>query len=152
MEVRLDDRRGFSALVRDVRAMKKRTRDISVATKAGADELQKVLDQTFTAGKSPDGQTWAALKPSTIARKGHSKPLLDSGRLRGSRKAKASKKGVTVDVEGNRARVAAILSSGRAGSPARPVLPRFTKGGPAHAAIRKTLTRIARFVLRGDRR
>ncbi|MCU0677756.1 MAG: phage virion morphogenesis protein, partial [Myxococcota bacterium] len=146
MEARLDDRRGFSALMRDVRAMKKRLSDVSPAAKSGAEELQKVLDQTFAQNRSPDGQPWPALKPSTVAEKGSTKPLVETGALRAARRVKATSKGFVVEVAPNRAQVARILSSGMRTTPARPVLPRFTKGGPAHAVLRKSLSRIARFV------
>ena len=151
MTIRVDAS-GLARFVTDVRAMKKRTADISTATKGGAEELQKVLDATFAANRSPDGTPWSPLKPSTIAKKKSAKPLVETGALRGARKAKPTKKGVSVEVAGNRATVARIHSSGTRFSPARPVLPRFVKGGPAHAALQKTLARIARFVLRGNRR
>lgn len=146
------DTRDLRRFVADLRAMKARTRDVSAASKSGATELQKVLDQTFAAGRSPDGQPWAPLKPSTIARKGSSKPLVETGRLRAARRAKATAKGVDLEVGKDRARVAAILARGRADMPARPVLPRFVKGGPAYLALRKSMARIARFVFRGQRR
>lgn len=146
------DASDLSRFVADIRAMKKRTADVSSATKEGAGELQKVLDATFAASRSPDGTPWAGLKPSTIARKKSAKPLVETGALRASRKAKATKKGVAVEVTGSRAQVARILSSGTRWSPARPVLPRFAKSGPAYAALQQTLARIARFVLRGNRR
>lgn len=146
------DTRGLTRFVTDLRAMKKRTADVSPATKGGAEELQKVLDQTFAQNRSPDGQPWPALKPSTIAEKGSTKPLVETGALRGARRARATSKGFAVEVAPNRAQVARILSSGTSTTPARPVLPRFTKGGPAHAVLRKSLSRIARFVFRGDRR
>lgn len=151
METRTDTK-DLRRFVSDLRKMRARTTDVSSASKSGAQELQKVLDQTFAAGRSPDGQPWAPLKPSTIARKGSSKPLVQTGRLRNARRATPTKKGVDVEVTRDRARVAAILARGTAERPARSVLPAFTKGGPAYNALRASLSRIARFVFRGTRR
>lgn len=44
---------------------------------------KKVLDAFKTRGMS-NGKAWAPLKPSTIKRKGSSKPLIDTGQLRNS--------------------------------------------------------------------
>lgn len=53
-----------------------RVADLRPALKAIGEDLQESTKQRFVSGKAPDGAPWAPNKPSTIARKGHAKPLI----------------------------------------------------------------------------
>jgi phage virion morphogenesis protein len=46
--------------------------------------IRSTEDRFQSEGPAPDGTPWAPLKPSTLARKRHSKILTESGHLRGS--------------------------------------------------------------------
>lgn len=64
--------------------------------------LDGVVQTSFRQSKSPLGEAWAALAPSTVERrrKGSSKPLVDTGQLRQSVTIVAGKDRITFGVSG----------------------------------------------------
>ena len=58
-----------------------RVSDLTPALKAIGTDLVHSTQQRFVEGRGPDGMPWAPNKPSTIARKGHAKPLIGETRL-----------------------------------------------------------------------
>lgn len=78
--------RGLTQADAELRAMARRVRDHSPATRLGAAELATLIDDCFALSRAPDGTPFAALKPATIAkrRKGSSTPLVDTARYRRS--------------------------------------------------------------------
>ena len=58
-----------------------------------AEDMKTKTDMRFRHSKDPNGVMWEPLKESTVSRrrKGSSKPLVDTGELRGSISSKATK-------------------------------------------------------------
>ena len=58
-----------------------------------AEDMKSKTDMRFRHSKDPNGVAWEPLKESTVSRrrKGSSKPLVDTGELRGSISSKATK-------------------------------------------------------------
>lgn len=59
-----------------------------------AEDMKSKVDMRFRQSKTPEGEQWEPLKESTISRrrKGSSKPLSDTGALKGSINSKATAK------------------------------------------------------------
>lgn len=53
------------------------------------------IDQGFAKGQTPTGENWAPLAPGTIRGKGHSRVLVDTGKLRDSFDAMLTERGDT---------------------------------------------------------
>lgn len=67
--------------------MAARARDITPALQAGAQDVKTTIVDAFRKSQDPaTGESWKALEPETVARRrnGSSKPLVDTGKLRGS--------------------------------------------------------------------
>jgi len=127
--------------------------------------LDGVVQTSFRQSKSPLGEAWAALAPSTIERrrKGSSKPLVDTGQLRQSVTIVASKDRITFGISGPAQGYAPAHQFGtsRAGRkrsvkiPRRAFLPITPQGetsfatGPAKAWFDKTGEAIVAYVLHG---
>lgn len=128
--ITVEDAKIVAAMAR-LRASATNTRKVNEAIGFAFGEL---VAGSFDDGKTPWGETWDALKPSTIARrrKGSSKPLLDKGLMRASIESRVDDDGVEISV-GRADRPAAVHQFGNprnrmfgralAPIPARPFLP-----------------------------
>lgn len=98
---------GLTAADRALRDRARRIRDLTPAMKEGARLIEKETDDSFRKQRSPLGEPWATLKPSTIAGRaarikskkirsailaGGVTPLVDTGRMRNSVHVKATKR------------------------------------------------------------
>jgi len=77
---------GVPQVKRAVEGAKARTRDLTPVLTSLADEVKLLIEDAFDGSHSPDGSSWAALSPKTVAkrRRGSSKPLVDTNNLRNS--------------------------------------------------------------------
>lgn len=74
-------------------------------------ELEIEHAKYFVARVGPDGKSWAPLAPSTIRRKGHATPLVDTGRLRDSLTKPQSEFGFRYAVDSWPSRATAIFGT-----------------------------------------
>src|SRR5574341_1107956 len=83
MGVRIDGMRAVTDLLE---SMEQRVSTLQPVLEVYAQDLKTLVDDSFDQSRAPDGNAWAPLAPSTIARRrrGSSKPLVDTGRLRNS--------------------------------------------------------------------
>jgi phage gpG-like protein len=96
---------GLDEVIASLEAMNARIANLAPVLELIASDTVGVIDDAFETGVSPGGMTWAALLPSTVAkrRNNSSKPLNDTSRLRTSANARA---------EGNRLRFGTSASYG----------------------------------------
>lgn len=79
--------KGLDKVQAQLLQMSKRASDVTIALKAGALDVKTTIVDAFRTSTDPaTGTPWEPLKETTIARrrKGSSKPLVDTGKLRGS--------------------------------------------------------------------
>lgn len=60
-------------------ALRELTRVPSRTSAAGAAAIEKLWRKNYRAGLDPYGNAWAPLRPSTIARKGHDRIMVETG-------------------------------------------------------------------------
>jgi len=104
-----------------------RTTDLLKALEDGKNEILRIvgaflegqIKQTITRGRAE----WPPLSPETIKRKGSSKPLIDTGKLRNSVTHKVEGNAVKVGVFGEEAVIAAVHEFGT------------TKAGRGHKVV-----------------
>lgn len=127
--------KGLDEAVEYTDAVARRLRDMTPLTRVLAADVKTLIDDSFEQSRSPDGSPWEALAPSTVARRrqGSSKPLVDTGTLRGSVSARGTAEGVMF---GAGASYGPFHQFGTRTVPARPFLPvtpsgQFMRSGPA---------------------
>jgi hypothetical protein len=64
------------------RGLRELARVPSYASPAAARSIAVLIDQEFQTGRDPYGKPWKANAPSTVRRKGHANPNIDTLRLR----------------------------------------------------------------------
>jgi len=69
------------------RAIKSLAAIPSKAAEEAARGISAELKGEFAAGSDPYRRPWARLRPSTIKRKGHSRPMIDKGKAKSTTKA-----------------------------------------------------------------
>lgn len=118
---------GLSAVSDLLLSMEQRVSTLEPVLQVYAQDLKTLVDDSFDQSRAPDGSAWAPLAPATIARRrrGSSKPLVDTGRLRNSISAVALNDALRV---GTNVIYAGIQQFGGRGIPGRPFLP-ITSGG-----------------------
>jgi len=114
------DFRALSELITKLGRASTEVRDGCAA--AFAEEIRTRVTDDFSAARAPDGSSWRPLSPRTIARrrKGSTRPLLDTGRLRNSIHVTHDASGVYVQTS---VVYAATHNFGRDAIPARPFIP-----------------------------
>ena len=142
--------------------MVKRSKDISSVTDASAATLATVIDKSFETSSSPLGGAWQPLSPSTVAkrRRGSSKPLVDTGALRGSVNTSANNDIITFGISGapttyGGAHQFGTSNAGKGRSttiPARPYLPLTQQGsdfssGRARVWFDRMMKRVRSYIL-----
>ena len=138
--------KGLDEAVEFTDAVASRMRDMSPLTRVLAEDVKRLIDDSFAQSRSPGGEQWAALKPSTVRqrRQGSDQPLIDTGTLRNSAFARGTSQGVSF---GAGASYGPFHQFGTRRVPARPFLPvtqsgEFMRSGPAAtevAAIRRAI-------------
>ena len=109
---------GFSVVLSRVRADAPRVMAEFIAI-AAADLLADVRNRH---GRYPSDVSWAALKPSTVARKGKDTPLLQTASLRNAVQAEFGEKKSTVYTDHSLALIHEFGANGRRTHiPARPI-------------------------------
>lgn len=79
--------KGLDKIQAQLLQMSKRAADVTPALKVGALDVKTTIVDAFRKSQDPaTGEPWKALEPETVARRrrGSSKPLVDTGKLRGS--------------------------------------------------------------------
>lgn len=106
-----------------------RSLDLSPVLAVIAQDLLTFADDAFADSRGPTGEAWQPLKAATIKRRrqGSSKPLIDTGTLRGSLTAVAGASAILV---GTNVPYAGFHQFGTVRVPARPYLP-FTADNEA---------------------
>jgi phage virion morphogenesis protein len=134
-------------------AMAERMGNLQPVLQVLAQDLKTLIDNSFDQSKSPMGQAWAPLKPATIKRrrKGSSKPLVDTARLRNSNTTQALPRAIRF---GTNVEYAAAHQFGTERIPARAFLPitptgQFAEAGAAGAFIDEMGEAIATYIETG---
>ena len=135
----------------------KRAKDMQKPLRVRAEALRGVILESFTKSQSPTGETWKPLAASTVERrrKGSSKPLVDTGLLRGSITAEAGKTSIRFGVAGAAAKYGKAHQFGGGKVPRRAFLPLDKKGdadfsaGPAKKWQERTVARLRKWLLEG---
>jgi len=104
------------------RALRELVRVPSRITGRGSVEIEKLWRRSYMASQDPYGNEWAALKPSTIRKKGHDWIMVDTQEtLNQTRVKRLSAAGIVLQTGGK----AAWHMQATANRPARRVLPAF---------------------------
>lgn len=159
MEIKVNTR-GLDALSKDLEAAAKRAADLTPITKPAAERLRGIITLAFSQSKSPLGEAWRPLAPSTIARrrKGSAKPLIDTGLLRKSVSVRGEKQAVAFGVTGAAASYAAYHQFGGTKIPRRAFLPTDERGTPvfdggsAQKWIGRTMREVLDYIAKGPKR
>ena len=91
------------------------------ASKQAAEEIQKLIEEEYDAGKDPNARAWAPLRPSTVAKGRFPPPLTDSRAMRDGTEVKpmaGAGISITFDVD-----YAVFHHTGTKNMRARPVIP-----------------------------
>lgn len=126
-----------------------RVKSLRPAMEAGALDIKKLVDDAFYKSIDPNtGASWQPLAESTIKRRrqGSSKPLVDTGRLRGSISTKAFDKSI---VYGTNVVYAGPHQKGTRKIPQRRFLPTDFSAGPAALTAQKIVRRILNYITKG---
>lgn len=112
--------------------VKARMADLSPVLQGSAATLGAVILRSFSRSESPLGEKWAPLAQSTVKRRreGSSKPLIDTGNLRGSVATQATKDSVKFGVSGTAAEYGPVHQFGSVRIPRRRFLPVDASGEP----------------------
>lgn len=139
--------------------MGERSRDLSPVLDVIAQDLLTFTDDAFEGSRGPAGKAWEPLKDATVKarRRGSSKPLIDTGTLRGSITAVPGALGILV---GTNLPYAGVHQFGfdERNIPARPFLPLRLEGdsfeivteGPAEEEWERYEEMIATFIETGE--
>lgn len=142
---------GITKADADLRAMVDRVRNLKSAMDAGANDIRTLIDTAFRNSQDPStGKAWDSLAQSTIdkRRKSSSKPLVDTGRLRGSVTTEATNKTISY---GTNVEYAGFHQFGTKHIPMRAFMPTaFDPNTPAGKTIERIRNRIRNFILTGE--
>lgn len=119
------------------------------AMEAGALDIKKLIDDSFYKSMDPNtGAAWEPLAESTIERrrKGSSKPLVDTGRLRSSIATKAGDRSI---LYGTNVSYAGPHQYGTKRIPRRRFMPTDLTAGPASVTAKKIIRRIINYIVNG---
>lgn len=138
----------------------KRAMDLSPVTKPAAERLRGIITLSFSQSRSPLGEAWRPLAPSTVARrrKGSAKPLIDTGLLRKSVSVRGEKQAVAFGVSGSAAEYAPYHQFGGSKIPRRAFLPTDEKGTPvfdggsAQKWIARTMREVLDYIANGGKK
>lgn len=148
----------FSELPEFIGQIKNRAQNLKPALDAASDDYKEtIIDKAFASETSPLGEAWQPLKPSTIAKKGNSKILRDSGALMRGASVGFGKKSIFSDVKGAARTYANVhlLGSPSQNIPERPWLPLTDSGdlsfksGPAQKWLNRTMKTIIKYIWTG---
>ena len=134
-----------------------RVKSLKPAMEAGALDIKKLVDDAFYKSIDPNtGVAWKPLQESTTdrrrqgpgpaSRKRIHKPLVDTGRLRGSIATKAFDKSITY---GTNVEYAGPHQFGTKKIPQRRFLPTDFSTGPAAVTAQKIIRRILNYIIKG---
>jgi phage gpG-like protein len=159
MEVKVDTS-GLDDLAKDIEAAAKRATDLTPITKPAAERLRGIITLAFSQSKSPLGEAWRPLAPSTVARrrKGSAKPLIDTGLLRKSVSVRGEKQTIAFGVTGSAAEYAPYHQFGGSKIPRRAFLPTDERGTPvfdggsAQKWIKRTMTEVLEYIANGGKK
>src|SRR5574342_1146421 len=96
--------RGLRELDRKIEGVTRRARDLSPVLRGRAEVLRsEIVTNSFGKSMSPQGMPWRPLAASTVARRrrGSSKPLIDTGALRGAVTTRATQQSLFFGVSGS---------------------------------------------------
>lgn len=134
-----------------------RASDLTPILAVVGQDLLSLVDDSFSASRSPDGTPWEPLSPSTIARRRgrSSKPLIDTGRLRRSITSRVEVRALEI---GSNVAYAPTHQLGSRHVPARPFLPFVPVGagfvmmgrGPAGEEFELASQAIIRYIATGE--
>lgn len=159
MQIKVNTR-GLDELSKDLESAAKRAADLTPITKPAAERLRGIITLAFSQSKSPLGEAWRPLAPSTIARrrKGSAKPLIDTGLLRKSVSVRGEKQAVAFGVTGSAATYAPYHQLGGSKIPRRAFLPTDERGTPvfdggsAQKWIARTMREVLDYIANGPKR
>lgn len=141
--------KGITETNKHLQEMVARVKSLKPAMEAGALDIKKLVDDAFYKSIDPNtGTAWQPLAESTIKkrRQGSSKPLIDTGRLRGSIATKAGDKSITY---GTNVVYGGPHQFGTKKIPQRRFLPTDFSTGPASATAQKIVRRILNYITKG---
>ena len=157
--------KGLDKIRGSIGDMEERAKNLEPVLKGRAETLNTLIDDSFEKSRSPLGEKWSPLSPATVRgrRRGSSKPLVDTGVLRQSSFAQASKNSILFGVSGEATSRGAAHQFGTKKSgrnrntviPARPFLPVSDTGkpsfssGPALKWLERLRKRIITYIIRG---
>lgn len=144
--------KGVDEVRRRLDEIGQRARDTERYLRVAAEDLKTLVDDSFYGSRSPGGRQWEPLDPSTVAKKGSSKPLIDTGALRNSITTRARRDAVLL---GTNLPYAPVHQYGGEHIPARPYLPitgagEFMDRGPAATFKRQLLEDLRHWILTGQ--
>jgi phage gpG-like protein len=146
--------RGLTESEQADEAIADRMRNLTPVLQVLAQDLRTLIDDAFDQSRSPMGQPWAPLKPATIKRrrKGSSKPLVDTGRLRNSVAVRAKPRSIEF---GSNVSYAAPQQFGTSAIPGRAFLPitpsgQFGESGAAGEFLHNLDEAIAKYIETGE--
>ena len=148
--------KGLDKIRGSIADMEERAKNLEPVLKGRAQTLMTMIDDSFVKGRSPAGNKWAPLAPSTVKkkRKNSDKILVDTGVMRQSVFAKAEGRSILFGVSGEATKRAAVHIFGR-DVRRRSFLPVDGKGtpvfnqGPALKWIKRLRKRIITYIIRG---
>lgn len=145
---------GLDEATRSLEGVEERLSNMRPVLRVVAEDLKAVTDDSFRESRSPSGTPWKPLSPATIKkrRQGSSKPLVDTGNLRNSISARASRKAIRF---GTNTPYAPPHQFGGEHIPARPYLPvtesgSFMDSGPAAEFVDDAEETIRHWILTGE--
>lgn len=117
--------RGSDVIIQRIQAMKERLSDFTQVNVIAAATFEAMIQESFQRSQSPNGEAWAPLAPSTVARRRGTTatPLVDTGQLRRSLFSRPDRQGFTFGVSGAAATYAPTHQFGRGAIPRRSFLP-----------------------------
>lgn len=132
-----------------------RLRDLTPQTTVIAADVMTLVDDSFAGGRAPDGSTWAPLAESTLRQRRGTTTLVDTGALRSSISARATRTGLMF---GTNIPYGRPHQTGGRRLPQRAFLPvdisgtgwSLTERGPAGDFWRRAREAIANFVRTGE--
>lgn len=119
---------GIEEAIATISGARDRAADLQPVLAIIAEDTRTLIDDGFVGAISPSGASWQRLAPSTVRRRrrGSFKPLIDTGRLRGSIGTSVGARSLSV---GTNVQYGAFHQIGTSKIPARPFLPFEEVGG-----------------------
>ena len=145
-----------------VEDIEERCNNLDPVLEPAAQFLGKAIDDSFKRSESIFGGKWQNLAPSTVERrrKNSSKPLIDTGQLRGQSYAglvstSRNRRSILTGVSGAPAVYGPTHQYGRGPIPARPFLPIVGdkanfESGRAEKWYKRTMRRLRKYILKGE--